>query len=317
MLKSIPSGLVSDMNRKTKGLIAAPLTPFNKDGSVNLEIIPQYAEMLYKNGIVAVFVNGTTAEGQFLTFEERKAIAKCWVNSAAKDLRVIIHVGYASHEQSQALAVHAASIGADAIGEIGPAILKPDRVETLVNYIKKTASSAPKIPYYYYHMPSMNDIFFPMIEFLQIADSTVPNLAGIKYTHNDIADYEQCLKFKNGKYDILFGRDEFLLDGLKVGALGAVGSTYNIMSSLYYELIREYSGNHLKKARRLQKISADTCRIIYETGDFIFGLKIIMKRIGLNLGNMRRPKLILSDETLMNLELSLEKSGTFNFLNTK
>jgi len=291
------------------------LTAFNEDGSVNLEIIPRYADMLYSNGVTGVFVNGTTGEGKFLTFEERVALAQCWVDSAPKDLSVFVHVGYASQDESKALAVHAAAIGADAIGEIGPAALKADRVETLVDYIKSTASSVPEMPYYYYHMPSINNILFPMIEFLKVADKIVPNLAGIKYTHNDINDYRQCLEYNNAKYDILFGRDEFLLDGLKIGALGAVGSTYNIMTGLYRELLNEYSTNNLERAQHLQKISADTCQIIYETGDFVFGLKTIMNKIGLNLGGMRHRQQNLSAESVLDLELSLKKSGAFNFLN--
>ena len=48
------------MIKKTEGFITAPLTGFNPDGSVNLDIIPRYAEMLHANGVAGVFVNGTT-----------------------------------------------------------------------------------------------------------------------------------------------------------------------------------------------------------------------------------------------------------------
>ena len=93
------------MNKKIEGFIAAPLTGFNPDGSVNLEIIPRYAEMLNSNGITGVFVNGTTGEGLYLTLEERRVLARQWVESAPEDLLVIIHVGYTSQNESQALAV--------------------------------------------------------------------------------------------------------------------------------------------------------------------------------------------------------------------
>ena len=57
--------------QKIKGLIAATFTPFKNDGTLNLKIIPAYAEKLKKDGASGVFVCGTTGEGMFMTEEER------------------------------------------------------------------------------------------------------------------------------------------------------------------------------------------------------------------------------------------------------
>lgn len=300
---------------KIEGLVAASLTGFHPDGSVNLEIIPAYADMLSKNGAAGVFVNGTTGEGDKLTFNERRALAEKWVSSAPRELRVIIHVGYTDSEISLALAVHAADIGADAIGEIGPKENRIDDVSKLADYTAKTASVVPHLPYYYYHMPSVNSLFFPMIEFLQKVDDIIPNLNGIKFTHNDINDYQNCIEFQDNKYDILFGRDEYLLDGLKVGAKGAVGSTYNVFTPLYNELIKAYRLGDYQVAQQLQKMSADCCQFIYSTGNFGAGLKTIMRMIGFDLGKMRHPRLQISSQSKEELETYIKESGLMDFLN--
>ena len=65
-----------------KGLIAAPLTGYRDDGTINLDVIPPYAEMLQANGVAGVFVNGTTGEGFSLTLSERRALAARWVQAA-------------------------------------------------------------------------------------------------------------------------------------------------------------------------------------------------------------------------------------------
>ena len=52
---------------KIIGLIDAPFTPFYADGEVNYEPIPAYAEMLQKNGLKGVFINGSSGEGYMLT----------------------------------------------------------------------------------------------------------------------------------------------------------------------------------------------------------------------------------------------------------
>ena len=57
-------------------------------------------------------------------------------------------------------------------------------------------------------------------------------------------DFQQCIELDNGRFDLLFGRDEILLAGLAAGAKGAVGSTYNYAAPIYRQLWKAYdSGN--------------------------------------------------------------------------
>ena len=304
------------MIEKTTGFIAAPLTAYRSDGSVNLELVPRYLGMLHANGVTGAFVNGTTGEGMSLTVKERCDLAERWVNAAPGSFRVIIHVGHTCQAESQSMASHAEKIGAYGIGEIGPVFFRPSSVETLVDYCAATAESAPSLPYYYYHMPSMSNVLFPMIEFLQAADTLIPNLAGIKYTYEDLDDYERCIGFGEGKYDILFGRDEILLDGLQVGTLGAVGSTYNIMAPLYHELVRAFREGDIEKAQRLQAISFNACQILADTGAFASALRAVMGVIGIDTGSsVRRPQINLSPDDIKELVSQLQISDAMEFLN--
>jgi N-acetylneuraminate lyase len=301
--------------KKIEGFIAAPLTGFHADGSVNLDIVPRYADMLIAAGVVGVFVNGTTGEGLSLTLEERRALASQWVKAASGNLRVIVHVGHTCQRDSQSLAVHAADIGAHCVAEIGPVFFRPASIEALVEYAAATAACVPDLPYYYYHIPCMNQVLFPMAGFLELADTAIPNLAGIKYTHDDFQDCKACMACGDGKYDILFGRDEFLIQGLEAGARGAVGSTYNVMVPLYLELVKSFQAGDLERAQQLQEISAVTCRILQDTGGFGSGLKAVMRKMGFDLGGMRRPQLNLSGDKVRRLASDLEDAGIFKYLN--
>jgi len=68
---------------------------------------------------------------------------------------------------------------------------------------------------------------------LKYGSSIIPNLAGIKYTASTIHEYQSCLEFDNGKFDVLFGYDELLLPALSIGAKSAIGSTYTFAAPLY------------------------------------------------------------------------------------
>ena len=45
---------------KIIGLIDAPFTPFDEQGNVNLAPIPAYAQLLARNGLKGVFINGSS-----------------------------------------------------------------------------------------------------------------------------------------------------------------------------------------------------------------------------------------------------------------
>ena len=303
------------ISNQVHGLIAAPLTGYHPDGSVNLDIVSPYAEMLHANGVAGAFVNGTTGEGLSLSLSERCALAEHWVTAAPDGFMIIIHVGHTCQAESRMMADHASRIGANAIAEIGPVFFRPASVGALVDYCSVTASAAPELPYYYYHMPSMNQVLFPMVEFLELASPAIPNLAGIKYTYEDLADYERCRTFKNNTYDILFGRDEILLDALNLGAHGAVGSTYNAIAPLYLSLINAFLADNRVEAQRLQAISADFCRTLSASRGFGSALKAVMSLIGLDLGTMRRPQMNLSGEEAEQLETTLRQTGALEYLN--
>lgn len=300
-------------NRKTEGLIAAPMTAYRPDGTVDLDVIPSYAEFLQSNGVVGVFINGTTGEGFSLTLEERKAIAERWVKAVPGEFKVIVHVSHTCAVSAWDMARHAAQIGAWGIGEMGPIFYKPNSVEELTDYAAQTAAQAPDLAYYYYHMPSMSGVCFPMLEFLRAAEPKIPKLAGIKYTHEDLVDFELCREFNDGKYDILYGRDETLLCSLALGCRGAVGSTYNIMAPLYTRLIDAFDSGNLNEARRLQRISMKVVRLLAETTSFNSALKEVMNMIGLKLGGVRSPLTNIEAAKIAGLKNGLKELGFFDF----
>jgi len=301
------------MEKKTKGFIAAPVAAYHPDGTVNLDIIPSYAAFLRSNGVVGAFINGTTGEGFSLTPDERKAIAKQWVKADSDEFRIIVHVSHTCAASAGDMARHAAQIGASGVGEMGPIYYRPNNVEELTDCAAQTAAQAPDLAYYYYHMPSINGVCFPMVDFLRSAEPKIPNLAGIKYTHEDLVDFEFCRQFNDGKYDILYGRDETLLCALALGCRGAVGSTYNVMAPLYTRLVDAFDSGNLSEAGLLQQASMKVIQLLAGTGSFNSALKEVMKMIGLDLGGVRSPLKNIEPAKIAGLKNGLEELGFFDF----
>lgn len=300
------------MNIRLRGLVAAPFTPMHPDGEINLEAIGPYAEMLHAKGVTGAFVCGTTGESLSLTREERMEIAAEWVRCAPEGLKVIIHVGHNCLKTCQTLSAHAQKIGADAIGSMPPGFLKPPTIEDLIHFTAQTAAAAPDLPYYYYHMPSMTHVDFPMSKYLEHACDRIPTLNGIKFTHNDLADFQRCLAFDNGRFDMLFGWDESLLAALALGAKGAVGSTYNFAAPLYLRLIKAFNTGDFETARVLQLKSVQIVDICLSHATPIMpATKAIIGMLGIDLGPCRPPLPQLASSDGISLRADLDALGFF------
>ena len=296
------------------GLTAAPFTPFHPDGRLNSSLIPVYARFLRDNGVKSAFVCGTTGEGPSMTVEERLEVAAAWVKSKDEPFRVIVHVGNNCQADAIHLAEHARQIGADAVSALAPFFFKPQGVEDLVSWCATIAEAAAPLPFYYYHMPSFTGVNFPMAGFLAAAKSRIPTLAGIKYTFEDLADYQACLNLDAGWFDVLFGRDELLIEALKVGAKGAVGSTYNYAAPLYLRLIEAFNRGDLKTAAALQKNSVRMIEICNSVGvTHLAASKALMQTLGIDCGPVRLPLRRLTPEQTASLGQQLEALGFSSF----
>lgn len=303
--------------QKLKGLIAAPFTPMNEDGSLHLEMVAPYAAKLKNDGVSGVFICGTTGEGMLMAPEERMAVAEEWLKEQTPDFKVIVHVGTTSYVQSKKLAAHAQQIGAYAVGCMGPVFLKPGRVDDLVRFCSEVASGAPELPFYYYHIPTVSEIWLSMTEFLKKAPLEIPNLAGIKFTHRNMMEMLQCIHADGGKWDILHGFDEELLCGLNMGAQAAIGSTFNYLAPLYLKLISAFQKGDLNAAREYQLKSVQFVEILIRYGGGVIGGKPVMKMVGLDCGPMRAPARNLSADEVRQYEKELQDIGFFNWVNGK
>ncbi|MDR2914313.1 MAG: dihydrodipicolinate synthase family protein [Tannerella sp.] len=294
-----------------KGLIAAAFTPMDRAGQVNLSVIRSYAERMIGSEVTGIFICGTTGESASLTTEERKSITSEWIKWAKGKLKVIVHVGSNSQPQTMELARHAYESGADAIAAIAPGFFKPENVKELIDFFIPVAGCAEELPFYYYNMPSMTGVYLPVPQLLEEGIKQIPNLAGVKFTHNNLMEMAECLNLENGRFEVLHGYDEILITGLALGVKAGVGSTYNYIPHIYQGIIDSFNKSDLDTARRLQMKSIDIVKIIIKYGGGVRGGKAIMNLLNIECGPCRLPMAPFSREEYDLLKNDLEKTGFF------
>ena len=276
--------------QKFEGLIAAPFTPMDEKGEVVYERIPAYYNFLKNNKVVGAFINGSTGEGVSLTQKERMKTAERWVAEAKvkPSVKIINLAGGTSYMECIENAQHSAEVGLDAIALLAPYYFKPTNAGQLAEFVARVAETVPQLPVYFYHIPVLTGCYVSMYDFLKEAAPAIPNLAGIKYTHEDFMDFQSCISFKDGKYDMLWGRDENLLSALVLGTRSGVGSTYNYAAPLYYKLIEAFDHGDLVLARQLQQKAIDMIRLLGKYGGISTG-KAYMRYVGFDCGEFRSP----------------------------
>jgi len=294
-------------------LIAATFTPMHKDGSLNLEMVPRIVEHLIGDGVNGMYVCGSTGEGPSLSTEERCQITEAYVKAAAGRIPVITQVGHDSLQEAKKLAAHGVAVGVDAIAALPPSYFKCNSLEVLIQCLAEIAAVCPTLPFYYYHIPVLTGWELDMIEFLKQAPERIPNLAGIKYSAPTLYEMQGCIRFAEGRFDVLFGVDEMMLAALAMGATGAIGSTYNFAAPVYHRVMKAYAQGDLKRAQEYQGLAGEMVRIFNRFGGHP-AIKATMKLVGIDCGPPRLPLVGLSEREVGELQRALESIGLFELL---
>ena len=296
------------------GLITATHTPFHADGSLNLAAVEHQAAHLLKWNIATVFIGGTTGESSSLTLDERLALAQRWSEVArGTALRVVVHVGSNCLDDARTLAAHAEQTGAAAIAALAPSYFKPRSLDTLIACCARIAAAAPETPFYYYDIPALTGVSFPMADFLAQARERIPTLAGLKFTNPDLMAYQLCLAADGGAWDVPFGLDEHMLGALAMGARGAVGSGFNFAAPIYTRLLAAFARGDLASAREAQFRGVRLTQLFAGLG-YMGAAKAVMEMLGVPVGPARLPNDNLAPGQISSLRTTLETMGFFDWL---
>jgi len=283
--------------RQNHSLVVATITPMHSDGLLNLGVMPAYVDYLISTGVRDAFVNGNGGECMSLTVNERKAVAEAWIKHGKNKMNsIIIQCGAGNIEESKELAAHAESIGADAIGCIGPSHFKPKDLDSLITYCATVAKSAPRTPFLYYHFPGLNGLNMDMRRFLNLAKLSIPTLVGLKFTSNDLHTAAQLRLIDDGRFDVFLGAECLMLPALTLNITNSIGVLWNLCGKYWHALFQAYGKKDLSEAYRQQMKIAEVFYLLQGNNAeldmhlLISGLKCLVSHAsGVDMGPPRQP----------------------------
>lgn len=215
-----------------RGIYTALLTPMDEQGEIDFESLGALVEHQLRFGVQGFYVGGSTGEAFLLTARERKELLEAVINHTAGRAEVIAHTGGIGTRESVELARHAEAAGADAVSAVVPFYYKAGIGEIRGHY--RAIMSAVALPILVYHFPGATGVSLTMDFYESMAKDS--QCLGVKFTSMNLFEMQQIRARCGPDFRVMNGHDEVYAAGALTGADGAIGSTFNMMPSLFADM---------------------------------------------------------------------------------
>jgi N-acetylneuraminate lyase len=278
---------VSEVRRIAGGLWPAVLTPFEESGAPALDVFEQLVDTLIREGVDGLYLLGSTGQGPAMPAPQRKQVLERGVAVAAGRVPVMVHVGAISTRESIELAEHAASAGADAVSSVPP-IYFPSGPDAVFEHYRRIAA-ATELPFYPYHHAMFGDAVLRDADYPRRL-LEIPHIAGMKVTITDLYVFGVLERATAGRLRLFSGADELLCHAALSGAVGAIGTSYNLWGPACKAARSAIVGGDFDGARRFMAAFQSAIAEILATGDFYGFLRSAMKlKYDLDIGPGQSP----------------------------
>lgn len=294
------------MSITLKGIMQAPVTPFNADFSFDASTFEKMVDFHVRHGAPAMTWPYHKSESLDLTIAERKLGAEIMVKTVARRVPVIIFVAALSEEDTLDLARHAQKIGADVIVTISPYCRRPSQ-EEIFNSVVRIAT-ATDLPVLTYNSPWRNgegvEFTGPLVRRLI---ERLPNYIGSKdagFHSEKFLQISRVALSMRPDFSVIIGV-EHLLPAYPLGACGSSSLSGAIAPNFCNKFYAALVANDWEKARECQyKVS----RLWWLFKDqYPSSLKGAMTLMGRPVGPTRLPLPTASRERIDVLRKELEE----------
>jgi 4-hydroxy-tetrahydrodipicolinate synthase len=209
-----------------KGSLVALITPFDRKGRLDIEQLEQLVLWHIAQGTDGIVCAATTGEGVALSDSEKRRVVQVCVNAAAGRVPVIAATGVSGTAQTVRNTAVAQRLGADGCLVVTPFYNRPSQ-RGMVEHFKEVAKVG--LPVIVYHNPARAAVRLTLETVAEIA----PVVAGLKDSGGDLEWMGKAAKL----LPVLAGDDDVTVDAIRVGAVGCIGVTPNVMPKAWKQMI--------------------------------------------------------------------------------
>jgi len=201
-------------------------------------------------GVHAFFVLGSYGQGPAMTAEERKKVAEIVVQQVKHRVPVVVHVGAVDPFTAIDLGKHARSIGAEAIGHVGP-YYYADRSEYEIIEHFKMVDRAVGLPILVYNNPRYSGYNIHPVFMAHLVEA-VPNVFGAKLAMGSVDEAMAYMKLVKAPF-ATYALASNLVSAMSVGVAGTISPPLAVTPEIGVELVRAIDAGKAEEALALQK----------------------------------------------------------------
>ena len=273
-----------------KGSGVAIVTPMNRDGSINYDIMKKLIEFHIENKTDAIIVCGTTGESSTLTEEEKLNLIKFTVKEVNNRVPVIGGSGSNNTERTLQFSLKVQKLGADGLLIVTPYYNKTSQTGLINHYIH--IADQVNIPIILYNVPSRTGLDIDIKTYKILSEH--PRIVATKEASGDISKIAQINSLcKEGLY-VYSGNDDQIIPVLSLGGIGVISVFANIFPKESHEITDYYFSGNVSKSRDLFFKSLDIMNVIFKDINPM-PVKSAMKWIGFDCGEVRLPLVPIID----------------------
>ena len=278
--------------KEIKGHGVALITPFNNNGEVDFDAIPNLINHLITGGVDYLVVMGTTAESATLSNQEKSDLIDSIVASNAGRLPLVIGVGGNNTKQVVEDINSIDLTHFSAILSVTPYYNKPNQ-EGLYQHFKAIALNS-SLPIILYNVPSRTGVNLLPKTVSRLANN-FDKIVAIKEAAGDFQQAQTLLRNCPDDFLVLSGDDEMSLPMLIAGAKGVISVIGNALPEAYSKIVEKGLEGAAADAYEIQYQILDLIRTIYDEGN-PSGIKVLLNALGLCENILRLPLVSASDE---------------------
>lgn len=261
------------MLEKLRGTGVALITPFRKDGSIDLKCLEKLIESLIKGKVNYFVILGTTGESSTLTEEEKVAVFEFVIEVNNKRLPLVAGVGGNNTQEIINFITNFHFEGIDAVLSVCPYYNKPSQEGIYQHY--KAIAGASSLPIILYNIPGRAGVNITADTTLRLARD-FKNIIGIKEASGN---FEQCMEIINNRpknFLMLSGDDVITLPLLACGADGVISVVANAYPRTFSNMVSLALEGNFDKARKLHYKILNIMKLLFVEGNPA-GIKAALK----------------------------------------
>ncbi|PIF33906.1 4-hydroxy-tetrahydrodipicolinate synthase [Flavobacterium sp. 9] len=289
-------------NNLFKGIIAYPITPFDKDEKVDIELYKTLLERLIVSGSHAVAPLGSTGVMPYLTDQEKEAIIIATIEQVNGRVPVLVGVSNLTTEKTIYHAKFAEQAGANAVMIIPMSYWKLTDDEIVAHY--NAVANQISISIMAYNNPATGGVDMSPALLKRLLE--IPNVTMIKESTGDVQRMHYLRRELGDDVAFYNGSNPLALAAFSAGASGWCTAAPNLIPKLNLDLHHAIQNNDLDEAQKVFYKQLNLLKFIVNKG-LPRAIKAGLEIQGINGGFLRSPLKPLTESEIVEFKLILEE----------